>query len=293
LAEENVVVGRGGLLDPSNPSALPTFHKIFAESAEIFEDDFIHIYDDEAHYLYNEWNSSSRVRSFMANHSISSFPGLETWLESKMAQLVKGVGKKPIVWESHTNFLSGGKYRPCTNRHGATACDSPAWMRETFDPAYVLATAYIEPGSLWFLLDQGFQTLFATDRWYLDYSSGSQETTPWVLYAVEPLGTDNSSSQFFINSSAERRVLGGHTSMWAQNTDAYNLESRVWPAACAIAERLWSAKNVTIPDISRVPYTLKLRLSSQACRMQQRGIQSAPYLDGYCCTRPHATAAAK
>ena len=274
--------GRGGLLDPSNPDALPTFQKLFAESAKIFEDAFVHIYDDEAHYLYNEWNESAQVRSFMANLSITTFPALETWLEKRITKLVLKTGKTPIVWESHTNFLAGGKYLPC---HDQVVCDSPGWMTETFDPAKVIATAYIEPGSLWFLLDQGYQTLFATDHWYLDYDSGSQETTPWQFYLVEPLGTANTSDQFFINATAEQRILGGHVSMWAQNTDEHNLESRVWPAASAIAERLWSAKNNTIPDVKHVPSELKLRLSSQACRMQQRGIRSAPYLDGYCCPR--------
>jgi hexosaminidase len=274
--------GRGGLLDPSNPEALPTFQKLFAESAEIFDDGFVHIYDDEAHYLYNEWNESARVRSFMAKYSITTFPALETWLEKRMTQLVLDTGKTPIVWESHTNFLAGGKYLPC---HGQVVCDSPGWMTATFDSTKVVATAYIEPGSLWFLLDQGFQTLFATDRWYLDYDSGSQETTPWEFYQIEPLGTTNSSDQFFINATAEQRILGGHVSMWAQNTDEHNLESRVWPAASAIAERLWSAKNNTITDVKHIPSELKLRLSSQACRMQQRGIRSGPYLDGYCCPR--------
>ena len=122
-------------------------------------------------------------------------------------------------------------------------------------------------------------------HWYLDYDSGSQETTPWQFYAIEPLGTDNRSSQYYINASAAKRILGGHTSMWAMQTDAHNLESRVWPAACAIAERLWSAKNQTVSDVQKVPHQLKQRLSSQACRMQQRGVQSSPYLDGYCCPR--------
>ena len=79
--------GKGGLLDPSNPESLPTFAKLFSESAEIFDDQFVHIFDDEAHYLYNEWNESTRVHSFMANHSINTFRELETWLERQMVQL--------------------------------------------------------------------------------------------------------------------------------------------------------------------------------------------------------------
>ena len=115
--------------------------------------------------------------------------------------------------------------------------------------------------------------------------TGSQETTPWTFYGIEPLGTRNTSDPYYINASAARRLLGGQASMWAMQTDAHNLESRVWPATCAIAERLWSAQNLTIDDVDKVPYPMKLRLSAQACRMQQRGVNSGPYLDGYRCAR--------
>ena len=83
--------------------------------------------------------------------------------------------------------------------------------------------------------------------------TGSQETTPWTFYGIEPLGTRNISDPFYINASAARRLLGGQASMWAMQTDAHNLESRVWPATCTIAERLWSAQNLTIDDVDKVP----------------------------------------
>ena len=271
--------GRGGILDPSNPNVLSAFKALFAETAALFDDQFVHIADDEAHYLYGDWNKSTSVQTFMKEKAIDSLPALETWLEKQLAEAVLATGKTPIVWESHTNFLAA--------QPGPGGVDSRSWMTDTFPTAQTIATSYISgDASTSFLLNAGYQVLFATDVWYLDYDDGSQRTTPWEYFRIDPV------PQNLTGSPLAERILGGQASMWAANADAVNLEAVVWPKTCAVAERLWSAplnRTGLGPARGWTPASdVKGRLTSQACRMQQRGIGSGPYGEGYCCPRPQA-----
>lgn len=46
----------------------------------------------------------------------------------------------------------------------------------------------------------------------------------------------------------EANLLGGEAALWAENVVAPVLDIRLWPRAFAVAERLWSAKDVNDID---------------------------------------------
>lgn len=64
--------------------------------------------------------------------------------------------------------------------------------------------------------------------------------------------------------------------MWSEYVDGSNLESRLWPRASAIAERLWSSADINDPEEA------KFRLDEFRCRLLRRGVPAAPVLNGYC-----------
>lgn len=64
--------------------------------------------------------------------------------------------------------------------------------------------------------------------------------------------------------------------MWSEYVDGTNFIPRTWPRTAAVAERAWSAKDVTdIDDASA-------RLNELRCKMLGRGIRAEPLFPSYC-----------
>jgi hexosaminidase len=81
-------------------------------------------------------------------------------------------------------------------------------------------------------------------------------------YAVDPLA--GPAAQLTPDQAAH--ILGGEACMWAELVDAETVDSRVWPRAAAIAERLWSPKELTDVD------SMYARLEAVSRRLEWTGV---------------------
>lgn len=75
-------------------------------------------------------------------------------------------------------------------------------------------------------------------------------------------------------------ILGGESCMWGETVDPSDLLSTVWPRAAAVAEVLWTPKDVIYPVGSTTSSpdmtVVEARLETFRCLLNQRGISAAP-----------------
>jgi hexosaminidase len=92
--------------------------------------------------------------------------------------------------------------------------------------------------------------------YYLDHMNPAS-----YHYAIDPQVDDENSSL----------ILGGEACMWSEYVSPETIDSRIWPIAAAIAERLWSPKDVTsvasmyhrLDDVSRVLGSVGIQSNEQ------------------------------
>lgn len=83
-----------------------------------------------------------------------------------------------------------------------------------------------------------------------------------LVYVSKGLSTNLKLQHFF--------VQGGEACMWAEVVDDINIMQRIFPRACATAEKLWSQ-----PTVNNVDDAMK-RLEEHYCRLRLRNISAQP-----------------
>ena len=117
-----------------------------------------------------------------------------------------------------------------------------------------------------------FDPSISADNWpYNDYCAPFHN---WrVIYSLDPLAG--------VPEASQHLVLGGEAHMWAEQTDAVNVDQMVWPRAAAAAEILWSgAKDGEGRNRSQIEAAP--RLSEMRERLVARGVGASAIQMPYC-----------
>jgi hexosaminidase len=200
-------------MDPTRDSTYEFLDAFIGEMAALFPDPFFHIGGDEV--TGKQWKSSPHIRSFMQKHHLKSTQELQAYFNRRLQKIVAKHGKRMEGWDE---ILDPDLPKDIVIQ---------SWRGQKF-----LAEA----------VRHGFSTILSAG-YYLDHMEPAS-----TLYAVDPLNGDAAS----LSVEEGARILGGEIAMWGEFVSPENVDSRIWPRAAAVAERLWSPQEVKdVPSMYR------------------------------------------
>jgi hexosaminidase len=187
-------------LDPSNEGTYQFIDAFLGEMAGLFPDACVHVGGDENDG--KEWNANPKIQAFMAKHGYRNDDEMQAYFSGRVAQILAKHGKRSMGWDELL--------------HAEVPKDSVIQAWHGYDQLQEAAQKGYDC-----ILSEGF---------YLDLGWTAAEH-----YLRDPLPTDKK-----LSPAEASHVVGGEACMWAEMMDAKTVDSRIWPRALAVAERLWS-----------------------------------------------------
>ncbi len=238
-----------GVFDPCmDPSREEVFHFLDAfigEMAALFPDEYFHTGGDEVNG--KDWDRTPRIRRFKRARGFKNNEALQAYFSKRVHAIVMAHGKKVIGWDEILD--------PELPKSSVVQ----AWRN-----GHVLAEA----------ARRGYPVMLS-NGYYLDLMQPAS-----FHYAVDPLGGEAAG----LTAAGKARVLGGEACQWAELIDSENADFRIWPRMAAVAERFWSAADVT--DVG----SMYQRLESASVRLEYLGLThrsvQGPMLDRIAGDRP-------
>ena len=220
-------------MDPTKESTYALLDTLLGEMTALFPDPYFHIGGDENDG--RQWLRSPRIVAFMKAQQMLKANGqpdkhaLQTYFNRRILDLLTRYGKKMVGWDE---ILGPGL------------------------PESAVIQSWRGKKGLYDAVRAGHPAILS-NGYYIDlyYSAAAH-------YAVDPLPADAP-----LTAAQQRLVLGGEATMWSEFADSTLIDSRIWPRAAAVAERLWSPATVTdVPDLYR-------RLDAVADELETLGLR--------------------
>jgi hexosaminidase len=196
-------------LDPTRDEVYTFLDTLIGEMTALFPDAYFHIGGDEV--LDAEWKRNPAIQAFSKKNGLKNTAELHAYFNQRVHALVAKHGKQMIGWDEVLQPGVGNDLVIQSWRGQQSLADAAR---------------------------QGYRGVLSFG-YYLDHLNPAS-----FHYQIDPLG--GAAKQ--LNEQQAALILGGEACMWTEYVTEETVDSRLWPRAAAIAERLWSPPNVTDVD---------------------------------------------
>lgn len=192
-------------LDPTREETYALLDGFLGEMAQLFPDEYLHIGGDEVNG--KQWSANSRIQEFVREHNLTGNAGLQAYFNRRLQAILKKHGKKMVGWDEifHPDL-----------------------------PKDIVVHSWRGQKSLAQAARQGYFGILSFG-YYLDLIQPASSH-----YQADPIDKDAAT----LTAEQKSRILGGEACMWAEYVSPETVDSRIWPRAAAVAERLWSPPEV-------------------------------------------------
>lgn len=215
-------------MDPTREEVYTFLDSFIGEMAALFPDPFFHIGGDEIDDT--QWKQSATIQAFAKEHGLKTSPELHAWFNSRVAQILKKYGKTMVGWDEVLN---------------------PGLSSDTVIHSWRGQESLAEAAR------KGYRGILSYG-YYLDHLRPTS-----FHYANDPM--DGAARE--LDKADASRILGGEALMWCEYVSTETVDSRIWPRAAAIAERLWSP--ASLKDIN----SMYARMETVSRELEWVGVQ--------------------
>jgi len=221
------------VMDPSKESTYAFLDSFIGEMTQLFPDPYFHIGGDEVSPRY--WNQSESIQAFAKEHGLKDAPAIQVYFNQRLLKIVQKYGKTMVGWDE---ILVPGL------------------------PTDAVIQSWRGQKSLSEAAAKGYRGILSWG-YYLDHLRPAS-----YHYGIDPLGGPDAAA---LTPEQSARIMGGEACMWAALVGPETVDSRVWPRAAAIAERLWSLASITDVD------SMYARMESVSRNLEFTGVMHRAY----------------
>ncbi|HKQ51616.1 MAG TPA: family 20 glycosylhydrolase [Pyrinomonadaceae bacterium] len=213
-------------LDPTREEVYKFLDTFLGEMAALFPDAYMHIGGDENEG--KQWDRNPQIQAFMKEKGIKNNHALQGYFNQRLLKILKKHDKIMMGWD------------------------------EIFQPDLpkdVVIHSWRGTEALAEAARRGYNGVLS-NGYYIDLIFPTSQH-----YANDPIPAGST-----LTEAEAAHVLGGEATMWSEWVSPETIDSRIWPRTAAIAERLWSPREVTnVEDMYR-------RLAIVSTQLEELGL---------------------
>jgi hexosaminidase len=193
-----------GTIDPTREETYQFLDGFLGEMAGLFPDAFLHVGGDENNG--KQWSANPKIVAFRKEHNLADNHALQAYFNRRLLTILMKYNKRMIGWDEifHPDL-----------------------------PKDIVVQSWRGQESLSAGAKQGYAGILSAG-YYLDHILPAAKH-----YEVDPLPADSG-----LSDADATRILGGEACMWGEHVTPDTIDSRIWPRLGAVAERLWSPRDV-------------------------------------------------